>query len=92
MAEKTPFELRLVMLQMSKEILERNFELQKEIAMKTWDTMIESAEKFETALPSKDIIASMMPKFPTLEEIVSQAEKMNDFVSGMTPKITTTKK
>ena len=78
---KTPFELRLEMLQMARQILERNWEMQRDIAFRTWDGMIEAAHKANEAMPKMP--DSMIPKFPTLDEIMAQAEKMNSFVSGL---------
>ena len=89
---KTPYALRLEMLQMAKEMLEQNFHMQRDIAMRYWDGMIENAQKMNSAVPSKDEVMNLMPKFPTVEEIMVQAEKMNAFVSGLTGAKTPIKK
>ena len=78
MSEKTPYERRLEMLKMARDMLVCNWETQKEVTLRNWDFMVTAAEKVNQALPK----APELPKFPTLEEIVVQAEKMNSFVSG----------
>ena len=76
---KTPYELRLQMLQMAKDMVNQNFELQREIAMKYWDATI-SAAKDAKLIP--EVPKDLMPKVPTLEDVMKVAEQMNSFVSG----------
>ena len=75
---KTPFELRMDMIATAKDLLEKQFELNKEIAITTWKIAVEAATAAQKAIPAMP----ELPKFPTLEEIMETAQKMNVFVSG----------
>lgn len=75
---KSPFELRMDMIATAKDLLEKQFELNKEIAITTWKIAVEAATAAQKAVPEMPA----MPKFPTLDEIMETAQKMNSFVSG----------
>lgn len=75
---KSPFELRMDMLAMAKEILEKQFEINKEFAMKSWELAVDTANKAKESMPAMPAV----PKYPTYDEIVELAKKMNSFVSG----------
>lgn len=78
MSEKSPFELRMDMIAVAKDLLEKQFELNRQIAMTTWEMAVETAKATQKAIPAMPD----MPKFPTLEDIMETAKKMNVFVSG----------
>lgn len=62
-----PFELRYDLLKTSKEFLTEQYNAQ----LKAWEMADEAGKKLlETA-----------PKFPTMEEIISNAIEMNKFIS-----------
>jgi len=62
-----PFELRYDLLKTSKEFLTEQYNAQ----LKAWEMADEAGKKMlETA-----------PKFPTMEEIISNAIEMNKFIS-----------
>ena len=75
---KSPFELRMEMIATAKDMLEKQFEVNKEFTMKSWELAVEAAQKASAAIPAMPSI----PKYPTLDEITALAKKMNDFVSG----------
>lgn len=75
---KSPFELRMDMITTAKEILERQFEINYDIAKTTYEIARESAKALKDVLPA----APEFPKYPTFEEITALAQKMNVFVSG----------
>jgi hypothetical protein len=60
-----PFELRVNLLNMAKDMLENQYHAQAQ----AWETM----EKFADSIPH--------PKFPTFEEILERAKEMNKFIS-----------
>ena len=76
---KSPFELRMEMIQTAKELLEKQFELNKEIAMTSWNMAVEAAKTTQAAIPE-------MPKlsYPSYDDVMALAQKMNSFVSGST--------
>jgi hypothetical protein len=75
---KSAYELRMDMLSMSKEILERQFEINKEFAIRSWELAVEAAREAQKAVPPMPEI----PKYPSLDEIMAMATKMNGFVSS----------
>lgn len=77
MSEKSPFELRMDMFQVARDMLEKQFELNREIAVTTWNYAVEAAKAAQKAMPTAPVL-----NYPTFEEILALATKMNSFVSG----------
>lgn len=77
MSEKSPYELRMDMIATAREMLEKQFELNREIAMTAWNFAVESAKAAQKTMPAAPVLT-----YPTFEEIKALAEKMNVFVSG----------
>ena len=79
---KTPFELRAELLQMSKDLLEKQYEANVK-AFTSWTDLLVNSTKLNTELLN-DIQEKVknVPKFPTMEEIISYAEKFKGFVGG----------
>lgn len=75
---KSPFELRMDMITMAKDMLEKQFEVNRKIAETTWNMAVEAAKATQAAMPAFPTEI----KYPTYEEIVALAQKMNVFVSG----------
>ena len=72
---KNPFEIRLEALKMAKEMLDRQFDVQTEIAYKAY----EQADKF-----GKDTLEAFKeytPKMFQPEEVVAKAKEFIDFIS-----------
>lgn len=68
---KSPYEVRLDLLQMAKDMLDKQYQVSMDIAWKTIDAnkeMYKDAEKY-------------MPKMFTPEEIINQAEKLQEFIN-----------
>ena len=68
---KSPYEVRLDLLQMAKDMLDKQYQMSMDIAWKTIETnkeMYKDAEKY-------------MPKMFTSEEIINQAEKLQEFIN-----------
>jgi len=60
-----PFELRLNLLNMARDMLDRQYEAQ----VKAWEFM----EKFTDDVP--------YPQFPTFQDVIRRAAEMNTFIS-----------
>jgi tetrahydromethanopterin S-methyltransferase subunit B len=77
----TPFEIRLELLKMSKDLLVSDFDSKKESLIEQWQTEVESAKISGITSP----VYPALPSFPTEEDIVKKAEVLNNFVSQTTP-------
>lgn len=80
-ATKTPYELRLEMLQMAKEYLDRQYELAVSTTMTTWQENLEFAKKL-----SSTVEAPKLPAMYTVDDMTKMAEQFNQFVSGFITK------
>ena len=69
---KTPFEIRLQLLEMSKDLLLQDFYSKKELAMVEWHAKLETDKA--TPVPTID-------NMPSEDEIIEKAKKLNAFVS-----------
>lgn len=73
----TPFEIRLELLKMAKDMLVEDYFGKREIVSNQWQTQVESSRlKGETppAHPG-------FPDYPTEEQVVHKATQLNNFVS-----------
>lgn len=73
---KNPFELRYDVLNMSKEILDRAYETNREIAMRAFDLAGQNSEQAMAAWEK------YVPKMYTPEEIKKNAEMLYEFVTN----------
>jgi len=72
---KTPFEIRMNLLDMAKDLAIQDFYIKKDIAMEEWNRKSEN----DRTLP-----VPQLGKFPTEEDIIAKAKLLNDFVSNET--------
>ena len=72
---KNPFELRYDVLNMSKEMLDRAYETNREIAMRAFDLAGQNSEQAMSAWEK------YVPKMYTPEEIKKNAEMLYEFVT-----------
>ena len=70
---KTPFEIRLNLLDMAKDLAMQDFYTKKDIAMEEWNRKSE----IDRMIP-----APQLGKFPTEEDIIAKAKLLNGFVSN----------
>jgi hypothetical protein len=77
----TPFEIRLELLKMARDLLIDDFNSKKQSLVENWEMQVESAKIAGTTSPSYPIL----PNFPTEDEIVKKSETLNSFVSQTTP-------
>lgn len=79
MAEnKTPYEIRLEILKISKDLLTESFYQQREAERLSWEVETENARRDNKTLPFFKTSSS----FPTEDQIIEKAKKLNDFVSN----------
>jgi hypothetical protein len=73
----TPYEIRLELLKMAKDMLTDDYYGRREIISNSWQTEIESARLKGETPPSHP----GFPDFPNESEIIKKAEALNGFVS-----------
>ena len=86
----TPYEIRLELLKMAKDMLTDDYHTRHDSLQQQWHTQVDAAKIAGTSSP--DFPA--LPPFPTEDEIVKKAEALNQFVSQTTsqPEVKITKK
>ena len=90
MANLSPFEIRLELLKLAKDILEQEYQTKREAIHNNWQVATENARTQGQALP----IQPEYPTFPSELEIISKAQALNGFVSQVTfePPVKVTRK
>jgi len=86
----TPFEIRLDLLKMAKDMLTDQYFGQREVISNGWQTQIETARLKGESPPAHP----GFPDFPNESEIIKKATELNNFVSQIpnTPLEKTSKK
>ena len=77
----TPYEIRLELLKMAKDMLEQDYHAKREGLQQQWHTQVDAAKIAGTQSPDYP----GLPPFPTEDEIVKKAEALNQFVSQTNP-------
>ena len=85
----SPYEIRLELLKMSKDLLTDAYNVQKESAERLWEMQLEQAQKWND-LVRNDSPGNMkalpnlptLPVFPTPKDIMEYAKSLNEFVSN----------
>lgn len=70
----SPFEIRLELLKMSKDMLEQDFHTRRETALRKWEhaaSMNQDGKEFLTEVPH----------YPTEEQVIRKAKMLNEFIS-----------
>ena len=88
MSNLTPFEIRLELLKMAKELLLEDFNSSKERLINEWQVKVESAKLNGQAIPEHPAF----PTYPTESDIIAKAQALNGFVSNITAEKTQSKK
>ena len=88
MSNLTPFEIRLELLKMAKELLLEDFNSSKERLINEWQVKVESAKLNGQAIPDHPDF----PTYPSENEIIAKAQALNGFVSNITAEKTQSKK
>lgn len=76
---KTPFEIRLELLKMAKEMLEADYHSTKDRLQTEWQIRVGRANETNEPLPEHPII----PPFPTAVDVIEKAKTLNTFVSNV---------
>ena len=77
MSNMTPFEIRLELLKMAKDMLEQEYHGKREKLANEWNVQVENARHAGTSAP----VYPELPAFPTEAEIIKKATELNGFVS-----------
>jgi hypothetical protein len=77
----TPYEIRLELLKMAKEMLTDDYYGKREVISNEWSTKVEESKINGTPSPQHP----GFPPFPSEEEIIKKAEALNGFVSQTPP-------
>lgn len=70
----SPYEIRLELLKMSKDMLEQNFHSRRELAMRKWEHAASNQQDGREFLTE-------IPEYPSEDEIVNKAKLLNEFIS-----------
>lgn len=84
----TPFEIRLELLKMSKDMLEQEYFVKKETTHNNWQVETENARIAGQTLPKQPDF----PSYPTETEIIAKAQTLNGFVSQIPQDVKTSTK
>ncbi len=90
MSNMTPFEIRLELLKMAKEMLEEDYRSKREQISNDWSVKVEVAKLNGGSIPDH----RGFPTYPSEKEIIIKAQELNGFVSNIDskPTVTVTKK
>ena len=88
MSNLTPFEIRLELLKMAKDLLLEDYVSSKERLINEWQVKVESAKLNGQAIPDHPDF----PTYPSENEIIAKAQALNGFVSNITAEKTQSKK
>jgi hypothetical protein len=77
MSNMTPFEIRLELLKMAKDMLEQEYHGKREKLHNEWNVQVENARHAGGATP----VFPELPAFPTEAEVIKKATELNGFVS-----------
>lgn len=84
----TPFEIRLELLKLAKDMLEQDYQAKREVAHNNWQVSSENARIQGQTLPTQP----EYPPFPSETDIITKATTLNGFVSQTTTVQTVSKK
>jgi hypothetical protein len=79
MSNLTPFEIRLELLKMAKDMLTEDYYGKREVINNDWQMKVESAKLNGGVLPDHP----GFPPYPTEAEIITKAQQLNGFVSNI---------
>jgi proteasome lid subunit RPN8/RPN11 len=88
MSNLTPFEIRLELLKMAKELLLEDYTSNKERLINEWHVKVESAKLNGQTIPDHPDF----PTYPSETDIINKAQALNGFVSNITAEKTQSKK
>ena len=87
MSNMTPFEIRLELLRMAKEMLEEDYRSKREQISNDWSVKVEVAKLNGGSIPDHP----GFPTYPSEQDIIKKAQDLNGFVSNIETKTVTKK-
>jgi hypothetical protein len=78
MSNLTPFEIRLELLKMAKELLMENYYSEKDRLINDWNVKVDVAKLNGQPVPDHPAF----PTYPSEAEIIAKAQTLNGFVSN----------
>lgn len=88
MSNMTPFEIRLELLKMAKEMMVEDYYGKREIISNDWQMKVESARVNGVTIPEHP----PFPQYPSESEVIAKATTLNGFVSNLPQEKTVSKK
>lgn len=79
MSNMTPFEIRLELLKMAKDMLTDSYFSEKSRLSEDWHVKVDSAKLNGQSIPDHP----NYPSYPTEHDIISKAQTLNGFVSNI---------
>jgi hypothetical protein len=79
MSNLTPFEIRLELLKMAKELLMEEYYSNKDRLTNEWQVKVESAKLNGQVIPDHPAF----PSYPSENDIITKAQSLNGFVSNI---------
>jgi hypothetical protein len=79
MSNLTPFEIRLELLKMAKELLMEEYYSNKDRLTNEWQVKVESAKLNGQVIPDHPAF----PSYPSENDIINKAQSLNGFVSNI---------
>jgi hypothetical protein len=79
MSNLTPFEIRLELLKMAKDMLTEEYYGKREVVSNDWQTKVESAKINGGTIPDHP----GYPSYPVEQDIIIKAQVLNGFVSNI---------
>ena len=87
MSNMTPFELRLELLKLAKDMLEQDYFAKREVSHNNWQVSTENARLAGTSVPNQP----ELPPYPSEHEVILKAQSLNTFVSNISVEKSTKK-
>jgi hypothetical protein len=83
MSNLTPFEIRLELLKMAKDMLSEEYHGKRESVSNEWHSQVEVAKLNGGIVPNHP----GFPPYPTEQDVVKKAQELNGFVSNIDTKV-----
>jgi hypothetical protein len=87
MSNMTPFEIRLELLKLAKDMLEQDYFAKREVSHNNWQVSTENARLAGTSVPNQP----ELPPYPSEQEVILKAQSLNTFVSNISVEKSTKK-
>lgn len=79
MSNMTAYEIRLKILEMAKDLAEKQYNTAREAELKNWESQVEQAKQTGTPIPNYTPTVA----YPDENDVVTRATALNVFVSNM---------